>query len=166
MSHDSSRIRIERQSRTLGTRAKRPKPTTVCEVPLANPLLKYLGVQLNSWKHGEAEFHLMITKHHLNRQGNLQGGVLATLLDVACGYSGLDPSHSVAIENSASVTLNASFVNKVSTGRLIARGNLTRTGKRLYFATGEVTCEDGQLIATAQGAFRIFRSQIISHGAD
>lgn len=135
------------------------------EVPLENPLLKFLGVQLIRWKRGEAEFHLAITQHHLNRQGNLQGGVIATLLDVACGYSGLDPSCSVAFESSASVTLNVCFVDKVNSGRLIARGKLTRTGKRLYFATGEVTCEDGQLIATAQGAFRIFRSQIISHGA-
>ncbi|PZQ45725.1 MAG: ABC transporter substrate-binding protein [Rhodovulum sulfidophilum] len=127
------------------------------EIPVDNPLLSHLGIRLVEWRTGHAEFHLAINAHHLNRQGNLQGGVVATLLDVACGYAGLSPPDSGRRDDSATVMLNVSFLDKANSGVLIARGCVSRSGKRLYFATGEVTTDEGRIIATAQGTFRIFR---------
>ena len=54
-----------------------------------NPFLEMLGMRLLRWTESEAEFTLELDPHHLNRQGILQGGLTATLLDAACGYAGL-----------------------------------------------------------------------------
>jgi uncharacterized protein (TIGR00369 family) len=56
---------------------------------LANPLLQDLGVELVAWRQGLCELELVVAERHLNRRGQLQGGVTATLLDAACGYAGL-----------------------------------------------------------------------------
>jgi acyl-coenzyme A thioesterase PaaI-like protein len=54
-----------------------------------NPLLEYLGIELVDVAPGRAAFRIELEQRHLNRQGSLQGGVAATLLDAACGYAGL-----------------------------------------------------------------------------
>jgi uncharacterized protein (TIGR00369 family) len=121
---------------------------------LENPLLESLGVHLAGWEIGRAEFQLEIEGRHLNRQGVLQGGVTATLLDAACGYAGLQTESGGLPGNSVTVMLTASYLDKVDRGRLRALGRVTRAGGRLYFAAGEVIAEDGRLIATAQGTFQ------------
>jgi uncharacterized protein (TIGR00369 family) len=49
--------------------------------------------------------------------------------------------------------LNISYVRGVSAGRLRAVGKVTKTGRTMYFSSGELLAEDGRLLATAQGAF-------------
>jgi uncharacterized protein (TIGR00369 family) len=121
---------------------------------LDNPLLEFLGVRLVEWGTGRAEFQLEIEGRHLNRRGTLQGGVTATLLDAACGYAGLRGAPDRPPDNASTVMLTVSYLDKVDKGRLRALGRVTRAGRRLYFATGEVIAEDGRLIATAQGTFK------------
>ncbi|MGY6271403.1 PaaI family thioesterase [Achromobacter denitrificans] len=119
-----------------------------------NPLLEHLGINLLEVKSGHAVFVMDITAKHLNRQGSLQGGVSATLLDVACGYAGLAANENAPLGNAVTVMLNISYLGKVSSGRLRATGTVTRMGRSMYFSAGELRSEDGELIATAQGAFK------------
>ena len=56
---------------------------------LDNPFLETLGIQRSAWREGFAEFQLRVQPALLNRQQILQGGVIATMLDAACGYAGL-----------------------------------------------------------------------------
>jgi acyl-coenzyme A thioesterase PaaI-like protein len=56
---------------------------------LENPFLASLGMTRSDWREGYAEFRLDLQPELLNRQRVLQGGVVATLLDAACGYAGL-----------------------------------------------------------------------------
>jgi uncharacterized protein (TIGR00369 family) len=123
-----------------------------------NPLLDYLGVRLVEWEPGLAVFQLDIEPRHLNRQGSLQGGVTATMLDAACGYAGLRVDPDRPPDNAVTVTLNISYIAKIRTGRLIATGRLTTAGHKLYFASGELRSQDGVLVATAQGAFKFGRA--------
>jgi len=121
-----------------------------------NPLLADLGIELVDVGPGRASFQIELGARHLNRQGSLQGGVAATMLDAACGYAGLASEEGASIVgNAVTVTLAISYLSKVRTGRLRANGSVTRTGRSMYFATGElVAAESGELIATAQGAFK------------
>ncbi|CAN7772436.1 PaaI family thioesterase [Variovorax sp. LjRoot290] len=118
-----------------------------------NPLLDYLGIERVGVAPGEATFELLVGPRHLNRQGKLQGGVTATLLDAACGYAGLVSDDGAAFGNAVTVMLNISYVRGVSAGRLRAVGKVTKTGRTMYFSSGELLAEDGRLLATAQGAF-------------
>jgi uncharacterized protein (TIGR00369 family) len=119
-----------------------------------NPLLEYLGIRLVDVGAGRAEFEIDVQERHLNRQGSLQGGVAATLLDAACGYAGLAMPGTHELGNAVTVTLTISYIGKARAGRLRATGHVTKMGRSLYFASGELRGESGELIATAQGAFK------------
>lgn len=119
-----------------------------------NPLLDYLGIRLVDVAAGRASFAIEVEPRHLNRQGSLQGGVVATLLDAACGYAGLAGGEGTELGNAVTVTLAISYIAKVRTGRLLANAQVTKMGHSLYFSNGELVSAEGDLIATAQGAFK------------
>ena len=121
---------------------------------LDNAFLQYLGVQLVDGQEGRCELALDIQASHLNRQSSLQGGVIATLLDAACGYAGLRATTDGATDNAATVMLTISYVRKVNHGRVRALGRLIRAGRSLYFTTADLLTDNGGLVATAQGAFK------------
>jgi uncharacterized protein (TIGR00369 family) len=119
-----------------------------------NPLLEYLGIELVDVEPGRASFGIDLGARHLNRQGSLQGGVAATLLDAACGYAGLASQQGEVSGNAVTVMLSISYMRKVCTGRLRATGTVTKMGRTMYFSSGELVTESGELVATAQGAFK------------
>jgi uncharacterized protein (TIGR00369 family) len=120
-----------------------------------NPLLEYLGIRVVDVGHGSATFEVDVEPRHLNRQGSLQGGVAATLLDAACGYAGLK-GLDATMGSAVTVMLSISYLGRASSGRLRATGTITKSGRSLYFARGELVTESGELIATAQGTFKKF----------
>jgi len=103
---------------------------------------------------GHATFEIDVDQRHLNRQGSLQGGVAATLLDAACGYAGLAAHDGDALGNAVTVMLNISYIRKVGTGRLRCIGHVTKSGRTMYFSSGELVTGAGDRIATAQGVFK------------
>ena len=123
-------------------------------LPLDNPLLEHLGVRLVHWGGGECEFQLDIGAQHLNRQASLHGGVVATLLDAACGYAGLKTADDAPPDNALTVMLSISYIAKAGHGRVRATGRVTSAGRKLYFASAELMADDGRLLATAQGTFK------------
>ncbi|PSL86248.1 ABC transporter substrate-binding protein [Variovorax sp. WS11] len=119
-----------------------------------NPLLEYLGIVLVEVSAGHATFQIEVDARHLNRQGSLQGGVAATLLDAACGYAGLAAREGEAMGQAVTVSLAINYLRRAGPGRLRATGKVTKTGRSLYFSSGELLSESGELVATAQGAFK------------
>lgn len=119
-----------------------------------NPLLEHLGIRLVEVGAGRATFEIDVQARHLNRQGSLQGGVVATLLDAACGYAGLAGSDAEALGHAVTVTLAISYLAKVREGRLRATGHVTKRGRSVYFSQGELLTAAGEPVATAQGAFK------------
>jgi uncharacterized protein (TIGR00369 family) len=119
-----------------------------------NPFLEMLGIQLIRWEESLAEFELVLKQQHLNRQGILQGGVTATLLDAACGYSGfLVPENDIPV-HAATLSLSMNFVSAARHGTLRAIGRRTGGGRNIFFADGVLHAENGALIASAHGAFK------------
>tara|TARA_R110001606_G_scaffold371194_1_gene527899 strand:- start:766 stop:1161 length:396 start_codon:yes stop_codon:yes gene_type:complete len=123
---------------------------------LNNPFIESQGIELIRWEPDEAVFRMLIEQHHLNRYGYLHGGLIATLLDVACGYAGMDTSmkNSVDYGHSVTVMLNISYLNPIHGGAVIANGVCNRKGRRIYFSEATLSSESGELIATAQGCFK------------
>ncbi|NYT66272.1 PaaI family thioesterase [Alcaligenaceae bacterium] len=119
-----------------------------------NPFLNSLGIKIDSWADGEIVLYIDLQPMHLNRQGVLQGGVVSALLDAACGYSGLVPDPEDAKGNGVTITLTVNFIGSVSQGRVMATGKVTGQGRKIYFSQGQVTSEDGRVLATAQGSFK------------
>ncbi|WP_170585214.1 PaaI family thioesterase [Ruegeria arenilitoris] len=103
---------------------------------------------------GRARCHLTIRADHLNSQGILHGGVIAMLLDVACGNTASAwfdrDEHPLVL----TLSLNTSYVAAVRQGRVTATGRATGGGRTLAYVTGELHGDDGTLIATAAGVFK------------
>ena len=76
------------------------------------------------------------------------------MLDAACGYAGLAANEGDPLGNAVTLMLNISYIRKVSTGRLRGIGQVTKRGRSVYFSTGELVDDAGDLIATAQGVFK------------
>jgi uncharacterized protein (TIGR00369 family) len=121
---------------------------------LDNPLLDLLGVQMLEWQPDMCSFGLEIEPRHLNRQSSLHGGMIATLLDAACGYAGIYSHPGEASRNAVTIMLNISYIGKVRDGHLKVTGRVTGSGHRIYFAAAELRHASGELIATAQGTFK------------
>lgn len=115
---------------------------------------KTLGFEITSWTEGNCTLELPLSEHLGNRYGILHGGVHASLLDTAMGfavsYTG-DPDKRQLV---MTLSLNVNYLGVASTPRIFAKGIKTGGGRSTAFASGEITDENGQVIATATGVFR------------
>lgn len=118
------------------------------------PFNEFLGMQLVRRGEGEAELALELEPHHLNRKRVAHGGVIATLLDSALGVaviSSIPPEWWCT-----TVSLSIQFVSGAAPGRMIGSGRVTRRGRAVAFARGEVHDSRGKLVATAEGSWHLW----------
>lgn len=105
---------------------------------------------------GQYEFALVTADKHHNRRGLVQGGVIMTFADRACGMTSRFVSGKPHL---ATVQLDVHFIDAGKIGEtLIARPRVIRTTRSLIFITSEVTASD-RVIATASGVFKILKSE-------
>ncbi len=122
---------------------------------LNNPFLERLGVTLVAWDLAGVELALSPGDAHGNRTGIVQGGVIATLMDAACGYAGLYAPAGQALRHSTTITLTINYVAPARLGeRLRIVGQVLGQGRKIYFAAAEARMPDGTLVASAQGSFK------------
>jgi uncharacterized protein (TIGR00369 family) len=129
-----------------------------------SPFLESLGARLTVWRAGYAEFSMPIHAGNLNRQGVLQGGAIATLLDAACGYSGVFVDEGKDTQHGFTLSLTVNYLDTGLGETVTAKGFLERRGRTIYFARGEAWVDDAILIASAQGTFK-YSSPRVKKGA-
>jgi uncharacterized protein (TIGR00369 family) len=118
------------------------------------PLQELLGFRLAEWRRDYARVELPLDARLENRQGLPHGGVHATLLDSAMGYSGCfseDPDSPVL---ALTLSLTVNFLSRPRGGVLIAEGWRRGGGRSTYFAEGRVRDDTGAAIASGSGVFR------------
>ncbi len=120
-----------------------------------NPFLELIDAKLVGWEEGYSEFHLPVHAKLLNRQGVLQGGVISTLLDAACGYAGLYAPPGAQTMHGHTVSLTVNFMNKATAGTVIAKGFLEQRGRSMFFSRGEAWLDNHLLLATSQACFKL-----------
>lgn len=119
-----------------------------------HPLLVHLGARFVAWAPGRAAIALDFRPEHCNPGGRVHGGVLAMLLDVACGYAGLFEPEAARSRRCLTLTLSLSFLAELRGPRITAIGELSGGGARIFFAAGRVVDEAGTVGATCQGSFK------------
>ena len=108
-----------------------------------------------AWRPGFAAFTLAIEGRHLNYAGVLHGGIVATLLDVACGYATMPEADGQPGGRVATISLAVNYLAGAPGGLVRAMGRRTGGGRRVVFCSAELLGEDGTLIATAQASMRV-----------
>jgi uncharacterized protein (TIGR00369 family) len=109
------------------------------------PYWSHLGLELLEAAGGRSVMAVSCRPEHL-QNGVMHGGVVASLLDSACASAAISLIHPDAY--ATSVNLTVSYLKPVTAGRLIARGECLRAGRRILFCEARVVDETGDLVAT------------------
>ncbi len=137
------------------------KPSPDTPAATADPLKAHggfadlVGYELVTWQDDLAEVTLTLAQRHMNRSGVMHGGVLATLIDTACGYCGCYTPEGAEPRRAFSLSLTTSFIGTAHKGaRLTARARRSGGGKSVFFADCEVLDDAGRVIGSGQGTFK------------
>jgi uncharacterized protein (TIGR00369 family) len=119
---------------------------------------KLIGVSYGSWEPGRVVIRLDMRPQLGNRLGIAHGGVILTLLDIACGMSGMHSPPGTAQRLGVTVSLTANFIAGTKSPVIHGVGELTSERKTLFYASGRLTDDDGVLLATATGVYKYLRN--------
>lgn len=102
---------------------------------------------------GEVTLSFEGRREFLNRHGDLQGGILAAMLDstVSCAVLATLPPES----SSLTLELKVSFLRPAPEGAIEATGRVLHRGRGIAFAEGALRAAGGALVATATATLRI-----------
>ncbi|MBD5803208.1 PaaI family thioesterase [Aromatoleum evansii] len=147
------------------SRAEAEAAAAINDSAIGEGFARALGCRVVEWAPGRVEVELALGPQHLNRAGSVHGGVLATLIDVACTLAGLYSGSPERVRKAVTLSLNTSFTGQVATGTLRARGRVRVGGRSIFFATTEVTDAAGHAIAHGETVNRYRRGSEEADGA-
>ena len=119
----------------------------------ASPFHGWMGMTLVEAREGVVELTLEAQPHHLNLQGLLHGGVLATLADTAAGLAVRTKLETG--RRHVTIQLGVQYLSAGGSGTIVARGRTVRVGRQIATAEAEIHDANGRLLATAQATVAI-----------
>lgn len=119
-----------------------------------SPFLADLGLEFLSLSEEGAVFELALAERHLNAERRLHGGVIASLLDAACGLPARVMRNDLDLVRAVTLTLSVDYIAPPRGPRVRAVGRIKGGGRSIVFSRGEVLDSDGCLVATASASFK------------
>jgi uncharacterized protein (TIGR00369 family) len=119
----------------------------------ASEFYRWAGIELVGAGSGEVEIAFEAGAQHVNLQGLVHGGMLATLADTAMGLAVrtvLDPGR-----RHVTVQLGIEFLSPGRPGRIVAHGRSVKIGRQLGFAEADVVDARGRLLALARSTLSV-----------
>ena len=99
-------------------------------------IMKTIGADMVRVAVGEVDIELPFRKDLGQQNGYIHAGVIATILDSACGYAAYTLIPAAA--NMLTVEFKVNLLRPAMGDRFIARGRVVKPGKTLTVCTGEV----------------------------
>lgn len=125
------------------------------EIPGA-PIAEHFRMELLEVDHGTVTFRCHPDQSHYNPIGAVHGGVVCTLLDSALGCAAHTTLPAGTGYTSIEIKINYLRPVRADSGPLTCVGRVTKPGRRVAFAEGEVVDKDGRSVGTASGSLLIF----------
>ncbi len=114
-----------------------------------------IGYRLTAWTENEAEISFEAEARHMNGSGLLHSGVLATVIDAACGFAGCYEAAPGQGRRALTLSLTTQYLGPVAAGtRLTATATRSGGGRTIFFSSCEVRDAEGRLVATGSGTFK------------
>lgn len=117
------------------------------------PFADFLGMELIKAEGGEAEFAFRSRPELTNRKGDIHGGVLASLIDLAASRATRSMGEFKGV---ATVNLLTSYIAPAQ-GDVTVRATVLQAGRSTSFVDARVFDADGGLVATGSVTLRIIR---------
>ncbi len=102
---------------------------------------------------GSITAHFTIGKEYTNPMGNVQGGIVAAMLDDTMG-----PALSSMLEENQfapTLNLNISFITGAKPGEFTGKGKVIKRGRSVAYLESELFDADNKLVATATATAKI-----------
>lgn len=107
------------------------------------------GIKIVAIGPGKFITEMTVEKSNLNMAGTLHGGATATMLDVCMGMACFTKGVKVVTGN-----INVSYLSAGRAGdKIIAVGQVIRSGKTAFFAEASFEDEKGKIIAKGTGTY-------------
>lgn len=113
------------------------------------PIAQLLGWELIAERPEEGEIELAFhpDERLTNPRGQVQGGIVAAMLDDTMGPALVSMTGGAYIP--ASIDMNVSFLRPVMPGRVTTKGRVIRHGASVVFLEAELFDTEGRLLARA-----------------
>lgn len=99
---------------------------------------------------GTAEVRMPVRPEALGFTGNLHGGAIATMVDLACALAAVNgTSFDPHQESLVTVDMHIRYLGRARTDTVIARAKVLKTGRQLIVIDCQVVDGDDHLIASA-----------------
>jgi acyl-CoA thioesterase len=123
----------------------------------ANPFFNLMGIEVVSFGDGKATLSMEVRPKMLNGAGWMQGGIYTALSDEAMAlalFTALDENDQIA-----TISETTSYFRGVQSGRIVAEGKVTRKGRQVAFAEGQVRADGakGPILTQTSASFSIIR---------
>lgn len=123
-----------------------------------------LGIRMADWALDECTLELDVGDGHLNGMGVVHGGVISTLIDVACAHAGIFCTVPGNRRTGLTASLTVNLIGSARQGLITVKARKRGGGKTLYMSSAEVFDADGKLIATGEAVCRYRRGSHLPEG--
>lgn len=107
-----------------------------------NPFMQHNHMKITKISTECSEICMEVHPDGLNIMGMVHGGLLYSLADVVTGITARADGRKYVTQSA-----HINFISNVSEGTVIAKGILVRRGRAITIVRGEVTDENGRLLA-------------------
>jgi acyl-CoA thioesterase len=114
---------------------------------------KWLGINYDAMEDGHAEISLAITDDMRNQRDVVQGGVIASVIDVAMGTAAGGGNYDTRKRPLATLELKVNYLAPATGDTMSATADVIRMGSRAIVVKCDVFRGDGELCATGLGTF-------------
>lgn len=113
----------------------------------------HIGFEIIHFQEDNVLLKLPISDQLLNVNGTLHGGVHATMLDQILGMV----TRVTTKTRCATINLNVNYLAASSNGDIFATAKILQKGYRIVTAEGELSDEQGNVLAKGIGTFKLIR---------
>jgi len=126
------------------------------EHPLrVSPFADHMGFDVVECADGRAVVECVVVSHHANTRGIAHGGVMSSLIDMACGAA-VAYQPSVDGKGAVTVALAVSYVYPAQIGdRIRVVGTRCGEGRRIVACRAEATNQAGVVLASGVATLRV-----------
>ena len=120
-----------------------------------SPFWEHTGIEPIRVNAGEGDVRLTIEPHLENFAGNAHGGVIATMIDAACGLAArsIRTTEDVRARPHVTTDLHVQYLAPGG-GELVGRGKVLQAGRSVIFCTAEVYDGD-RMVAKGSATFML-----------